>query len=169
MSAPLDPKARAKQRVRLVPLIVYATAMGWLEGVVVVYLRGLLGIARTSGIPKADEVMHRLGSLPWLLGTEQTREICTIAMLVAVALIAAERPLARFGAFLVAFGVWDITYYIALYALLGWPASLDTMDLLFLIPPHPLWYQPVWIPITISCGMIALGLRLIVNRTPGVT
>jgi hypothetical protein len=34
------------------------------------------------------------------------------------------------------------------------------MDLLFLIPPHPWWYQPVWVPILISCGMIGIGLWL---------
>jgi hypothetical protein len=81
-------------------------------------------------------------------------------MLAAVGWLAGSRPAARFGAFLVSFGVWDIGYYVALYALLRWPPSLATMDLLFLLPPSPLWYQPVWLPIAISCVMIGLGLVL---------
>jgi hypothetical protein len=35
-----------------------------------------------------------------------------------------------------------------------------TMDLLFLIPPHPWWYQPVWVPVVISVVMIAVGFKL---------
>jgi hypothetical protein len=67
---------------------------------------------------------------------------------------AAPRLLPRLGAFLVVFGVWDIAYYIALYALLRWPPSVATLDLLFLIPPGPWWIQPVWVPVAISCVMI---------------
>ena len=134
--------------------------MGWLEAVVVVYIRGLLGIARTETIPPAAEVLARFQALPWLLPTEQTREAATIVMLLAVAWLGADHLRARVGAFLVIFGVWDILYYAALYALLRWPPSLGTMDLLFLVPPHPWWYQPVWVPILISCGMIGVGLWL---------
>jgi len=48
-------------------VMLYAGAMGWLEAVVVVYIRGLLGIAQTETIPPATEVYARLRSLPWLL------------------------------------------------------------------------------------------------------
>ena len=37
------------------------------------------------------------------------------------------------------------------------------------IPPHPWWYQPVWVPIAISCGLILLGRQLHRNRAPGLT
>jgi hypothetical protein len=62
--------------------------------------------------------------------------------------------------FLFCFGIWDISYYLALYALLRWPGSLATKDVLFLVPPSPLWYQPVWVPVAISCGMVAGGAAL---------
>ena len=75
----------------------------------------------------------------------------------AVACLSAQRARARWGAFLIAFGVWDIVYYVALYAMLRWPPSLTTMDVLFLIPPGPWWNQPVWLPVSISCVMIAIG------------
>jgi hypothetical protein len=140
--------------------------MGWLEAVVVVYIRGLVGIGRDR-MPPAEEVLRRFTSLPWLLSTEQSREAATIVMLAAVALLAARRGRARLGAFLVSFGAWDIVYYMGLYALLHWPPSLGTMDVLFLIPPGPWWYQPVWLPIAVSCVMIALGVRLFLRAERG--
>jgi hypothetical protein len=152
--------------LRLAAVIVYAGAMGWLEGVVVVYIRALLGIAHTEGLPRADEVMQRMATLPWLMPTEQAREAATLLMLAAVAVLAGTTWRARFGAFLICFGVWDIVYYVALRALIGWPDSLAAMDLLFLIPPHPWWYQPVWVPVAISVVMIGVGVRLFIKRTP---
>jgi hypothetical protein len=141
-------------------VVLYGAAMGWLEGVVVVYLRNLLGIASTVPMPDAPEVMRRMGSFSWLVRTEQSREVATLAMLAAVAFLSARRWSSRLGAFLLAFGVWDIVYYIALRVLVGWPDRLDSMDLLFLIPQHPWWYQPVWLPVAISCGMILTGVLL---------
>ena len=151
--------ARSGQRAGLLPLVLFAVAMGWLEGVVVVYIRALLGIAHGDGYPGARTVLARMEALPWLVPTEQAREVTTIVMLGAAAWMAASRTSGRLGAFLVAFGVWDIVYYIALWSMLRWPKSLATMDMLFLIPPHPWWYQPVWVPVLISGGMIVLGAR----------
>jgi hypothetical protein len=145
---------------RLTALVVFAAAMGWLEAVVVVYIRGLLGFRDSPLPPGPEEMMRRLMASPWIIPTEQTREAATIVMLVTVAWIAGRSARSRFGAFLVAFGVWDIVYYIGLYALIHWPTSLTTMDLLFLIPPHPWWYQPVWVPVAMSCLMIAVGFAL---------
>ncbi|MBI1797848.1 MAG: hypothetical protein HYR74_12455 [Candidatus Eisenbacteria bacterium] len=151
---------RAGRTARLAALVVFAAAMGWLEGVVVVYIRGLLGVARPAPLPQGDEVMRRFATLPWLLGTEQSREIATIVMLAALAWLGGDRFRSRAGAFLVAFGVWDIVYYVALFAMLRWPTSLASVDVLFLIPPHPWWSQPVWVPIAISSVMIVLGTRM---------
>ena len=147
-------------RSRAVALLVFGAAMGWLEGVVVIYIRGLIGLTRGEGMPEVAEVMRRVHTLPWLLPTEQSREVATIAMLAAIAWLAGTRPRSRVGAFLVVFGTWDIVYYGALFVLLRWPPSLTTMDVLFFIPPSPLWHQPVWVPIVISIGMIAVGARL---------
>ena len=151
---------------RLAVLVVFAAAMGWLEGGVVVYLRALLGIAHGSAAPAPDEWTRRLASLPWLIGTEQGREAAPLVMLATVAWLAAPRFLARLGAFLVAFGTWDVVYYIALYALLRWPPSPGTPDLLFLIPPGPWWIQPVWVPVAVSTAMIAVGIWLFTVPEP---
>ena len=124
------------RRPGLMPLLLLAAAMGWLEGVVVVYIRALLGIAHGQGYPAAREVLGRMVALPWLIPTEQTREVATLAMLASAAWFAAPHLRGRFGAFLIGFGVWDIVYYVALWMMLRWPPSLATMDMLFLIPPH---------------------------------
>ena len=150
----------ATRRARLVALFVFGAAMGWLEGVVVVYIRGLFGMGHGEVIPPPGEVVQRFAALPWLLPTEQSREVATIVMLLAVAWLAADRAKARLGAFLFIFGVWDIVYYVALYAMLRWPPGLGTIDVLFLIPPGPWWTQPVWMPVLASVIMIAVGTVL---------
>jgi len=137
--------------------------MGWLEGVVVVYIYGLLGIGPGQVIQSPADVVVRFGELPWLLPTEQSREAATLVMLAALGWLSARSWRGRFGAFLVAFGVWDITYYVALYVMLRWPPSLATVDVLFLIPPGPWWNQPVWLPVAISVAMIGAGAALFVR------
>ena len=161
MSATLPGTASARSSGgRLGALVTFAVAMGWLEAVVVVYIRGLFGMVHGEALPPPGDVVERFGQLPWLLPTEQSREAATIVMLAAVAWLGARGWRARFGAFLIIFGVWDIAYYLALYAMLRWPPSLATMDVLFLIPPHPWWNQPVWVPVAISAVMIAAGVAL---------
>ena len=154
------------QRARLMALAAFAFAMGWLEAVVVVYIRAMIGITHGPAVPEPAEIAARLRAIPWLMGTEQTREFATLVMLAAVAWLAARAWRARLGAFLFCFGVWDITYYIALYALVRWPPSLAAKDVLFLIPPSPLWIQPVWAPVAISCAMIASGAVLFARGEP---
>lgn len=161
--APAPPRGT---RARLAALVVFGVAMGWLEGVVVVYIRGLFGMGPGAAIPPPADVVERFASLPWLLPTEQSREAATIVMLAAVAWLAARAWRPRLGAFLVIFGVWDIVYYLTLYALLRWPPSLATIDVLFLIPPGPWWVQPVWLPVAISVGMIVSGVWLFRSRPP---
>jgi len=160
------PGGSAGRGARLALLLLFAAAMGWLEGVVVVYIRGLLGAAHGPETPLPSEVVARFGELPWLLPTEQGREVATILMLATVAWLGAGTARSRFGAFLILFGVWDIVYYLALYAMLRWPPSLVTMDVLFLIPPGPWWNQPVWLPVLISCLMITGGIALFRESEP---
>lgn len=158
MSAPAPvPGPRTLPAFRLAVLAIYAAAMAWVEAVVVIYLRGLLGFTHAAAPPPPEAVLGHLGSQAWIVPTEQTREAATVVMLAAVAWLAGRSLRSRFGAFLIAFGVWDIFYYVALFALVRWPPSLLTKDLLFLIPPSPLWNQPVWVPVAISCAMIGLG------------
>lgn len=138
---------------RVVLLAAFAVAMGHLEAVVVVYIREILGL-----IPTPEDLTPAVLELVpgWIIAVEQTREAATIIMLVCLALLAGRNFRERLGAFLFAFGVWDITYYAALKLMIGWPGALTTMDLLFLIPRA--WYGPVWLPLAASCGLITVGL-----------
>ncbi|MFN3876453.1 MAG: hypothetical protein ACK4L7_11140, partial [Flavobacteriales bacterium] len=86
--------------------------------------------------------------------TEVWREAATLLMLLAPAALVARSALERFAWFCYGFGVWDIFYYVWLKALIGWPGSLLSPDLLFLIPVP--WVGPVWAPCAVSLGLIAL-------------
>jgi len=124
-------------------LAVFGIAMAHFEGVVVVYLRKLLGISNTeSNIKSIDKFQER-----YLL-IEKTREVATIVMLIVLAILVGESWLDKIVVFLWTFAFWDLFYYLSLYILIKWPPSLTTIDVLFLIPKP--WIAPVWLPIGIS-------------------
>jgi hypothetical protein len=106
----------------------YAAAMAWVEAAVVVYLRRLY----YPDDPLAIFPM-RIWPMRDLL-VELAREAATIAMILAVALLATVGRVRRTAAFLFVFGVWDLCYYLWLKAALGWPAAWTEWDILFLIP-----------------------------------
>jgi hypothetical protein len=80
-------------------------------------------------------------------------------MLVGAGIIAGRNLATRFAWFIYAFAIWDIFYYVFLKVLLGWPESLFTWDLLFLIPVT--WTGPVLAPVIVSFTMIVLALLLV--------
>ena len=139
---------------RLVALFVYATAMAFVEAAVVVYLRTLLpGAQMTVTVPLP----------PSVYGVEVMRETATIVMLLAVAYLSFERWALRAVTFIWIFSIWDLFYYVFLKALLGWPASLATKDVLFLIPVP--WVAPVWFPLAVSTATLAVTSWLLVRST----
>ena len=146
-------------RSRIVWLVVFAIAMGFLEGIVVIYLRELY-------YPQGFDFPLKLMP-PRLVSIEWIREITTLIMLAAVGIIAGKNNLQRLMYFLFAFGVWDIFYYVALKVLIGWPASLLTWDLLFLIPVS--WLSPVLAPVICSLTMIVMALLITSRQEKGLT
>jgi len=133
--------------LKLLLLAIFGIAMAHLEGVVVVYLRKMLGILDTeSNDASLDKFPAR-----WI-SIEKTRETATIIMLVALSILVGETWTDRLIFFLWTFAFWDLFYYASLYALIKWPQTLTTMDVLFLIP-RP-WIAPVWVPIGISSATI---------------
>ena len=86
---------------------------------------------------------------------ELIRELATLLMLLAAAGLAAGSAWGRFGAFAFAFGVWDLVYYTVLKAVLGWPASLATWDVLFLLPG--IWVGPVWSAVGVAVPLVVCG------------
>jgi len=129
--------------IRLILLAVFGIAMAHLEGVVVVYLRKVLGM------PDAESNRESVSKFPkWYLKTEMTREAATITMLVVIAILSGDTWIERGIFFLWTFAFWDLFYYLSLYILIKWPPTLKVIDVLFLIPKP--WIAPVWFPIAVS-------------------
>jgi hypothetical protein len=80
-------------------------------------------------------------------------------MLAAVGCVAGRNGLHRFCFFMIAFGVWDVFYYIWLRVLVGWPHSLMTWDLLFFVPLP--WVGPVITPVLIAVTMVVVGSLIV--------
>jgi hypothetical protein len=136
---------------RLPWLLVYAVAMAYVEAAVVVYLRAIY-YPQGFAFPLAPMP-------PGMAGIEIGREGATLLMLLGVAMLAGAERRERVLAFCVGFGVWDLFYYVWLRLLLGWPPSLLTWDILFLIPVP--WIGPVLAPVIVSLGLVAGGVVLL--------
>ncbi len=152
----LPPSPRRSLLSRLLALAAFGVAFGHIEAVVVVYIRRIMDWVPLPGDITADD----LAQVPnWLIHTEQTREVATIVLLLALATLVGRNFLEKVGTFLFVFGVWDLTYYAALKLMIRWPESFTTSDCLFLIPEP--WIAPVWLPMLCSLGMIAIGTGLL--------
>jgi hypothetical protein len=138
----------------------YGVAMAAVEAAVVVYLRAL------HAGPAPVTVFLAVIPDP-LIAIEVGREAATIVMLVAVATLAGRDRWERFLYFALAFGVWDIGYYAWLRLFIGWPPSLLTWDVLFLIPVP--WLAPVLAPLVVSAALIMGSLAVLGRHARGVT
>jgi len=154
-SAPVHPSAPLGAPARFggvaAAVLAYGVAMAFLESAVVLYLQRALGIDPRALFPLQDPAVT--GDLAVI---EVGREAATLVMLGTVGWLAGRSGLERLAWTAVAFGTWDIFYYAWLWAFIGWPSSLGTWDLLFLIPVP--WTGPVWAPVTISLALSGLGL-----------
>ena len=143
---------------KLVLLAIFGIAMAHLEGVVVVYLRKVLGIIDTeSNKVSLDKFPKRY------LNIEISREVATIIMLVTLAWLTGGSWTEKVILFLWTFAFWDLFYYLSLYILIKWPPTLRTIDVLFLIPKP--WIAPVWFPIGVSSFTIIIILILALTRS----
>lgn len=151
---------RAERSLSYTALWVFALAFGWIEAAVVVYLREVhLRELALRGTSDFAGLQVTLVSLPdRLVGMEMVREVCTIILLSAGAWLAGRRGRDRAGAFLLSFGIWDLTYYAVLKGVAHWPNSLTAWDILFLIPLP--WVAPVWAPIVIATLFVGAGTYL---------
>jgi hypothetical protein len=146
-------------------LVCVGIGFGFVEAAVVADLRAILSpIGRQDGATSADNVfpIYTLEKLDRanpvaarLMRVEVLREAATLILLAGAGLAAGRTFLQRFSAFLVAFGIWDLCYYLFLKVLLGWPASMWTWDILFLIPVP--WAAPVVAPAVVAASMVVAG------------
>ena len=133
-----------------VAVVAFGIAFGYVEAAVVVYLRAALGI-----VPGAI-MAHDPGAFGTFEAIEVARELATLVMIAAVGLLAGRTRLERLAWAAVVFGAWDIVYYLGLRLAMGWPPTLDTWDVLFLVPTP--WVGPVWAPLVVSAALVAAGL-----------
>ena len=133
----------------------FAAAFGFVEAAVVVYLRAALGLSGGQDLLLRDveklsittALAHDAASQS-LMHVEIAREAATMIMLLSVAMLAARALRDRWAAFLWMFAIWDLMYYVGLWATVRWPSSLLNVDVLFLIPEP--WLAQVWFPVLVS-------------------
>lgn len=137
-------------------VIVWAISFAFVEAAVVEYLRALYYPLDKGGfgfplltlsdiITLGEDHVRRLE-------IEIGREFSTLVMLATMGMAAARNRREAWAYFMIAFGVWDLFYYLWLKVLIGWPSGFLTWDLLFVIPVP--WVSPVLAPVIISLVMI---------------
>jgi len=157
---------RRRPWVRWVALLLFGTGFGYVEAAVVHYLRRAIGYHAGYDVavhhvyldlrviafvqPERSVLLD-----PALTQVEVAREAATLVMLLAVAVLAADGLRRRVAAFFIAFAAWDLTYYLFLRVLDGWPAGLTDRDVFFLIPVT--WVGPVATALVASTVVLLLA------------
>jgi len=155
--------------IRLFWWTLYAAAFGYVEALVVVYIRRLTHMGAGLDYHQLWTARHLAWNGPSILAemrrlglyqTEYGREIATLLLLLSPAIAAGRTRRERLGLFLYTFAVWDETYYLWLKLWTGFPQALGSADIYFLVPIA--WYGPVWFPVLIVMpALIALSLWLL--------
>ena len=149
----------------------YAAAFGYVEALVVVYIRRLGGMPPGLDYPTIwasrglewsgaaiNAEMRRLG----VYDTEYGREIATLLLLLGPAMAAGRTGRERLALYLFTFALWDETFYVWLKLWTGFPQSLNSTDIYFLVPIA--WYGPVWFPVLVVMpALLFLSLRLLLS------
>src|SRR5947208_1506198 len=140
---------------RWLTVVIYAMAMAWVESAVVFYLRTMVDRIEPYQ-PNPLPIIGKFGI------AEVVREAATLVMLLTVGMLAGRTWRSRLGYAALAFGVWDIFYYVFLKVMCGWPRSLLDWDILFLLPLP--WWGPVLAPVSIALLMIVWGTLVNARR-----
>jgi hypothetical protein len=138
--------------------LVFGIAFGYFEAAVVVYLKRLETLGQ---IVPGDSPFEN----PIVL-VEIGREAASLVLLTAWGWVAGRTRGERLGHFALAFGLWDVFYYVFLRLSIGWPEGLLDWDILFLIPAP--WYGPVLTPVLIALLLVAGGWIVVVGERLGV-
>lgn len=159
----------------LAGLYLFGIGFGFVEAAVVVDLRAVLAPADVHTAARLDGELfpiippERLArdnpTAARLLRIEVLREAATLVLLAGAGMAIGRTFAGRFAAFVAAFGVWDLTYYLFLKLLIGWPASVWTWDILFLVPVP--WSAPVLAPALVAATMVAAGSIVLVEEARG--
>jgi hypothetical protein len=139
---------RPRERTIWLLVVTFAIAMAWIESATVYYLRTM--------VDRIEPYQHNPLPIQGNLGAvELAREAATLVMLVTVGALAGRTLQTRLGYTAIAFGAWDVFYYVFLRIMTGWPRSILDWDVLFLLPLP--WWGPVLAPVSIALLMIVWG------------
>src|SRR5688572_748369 len=139
------------ERTRWAIVMAFAIAMAWVEAASVFYIRALVDRIEPY---QADPLP--LETMSGVLGmVELWREAATLVMIATLGMLAGRTWRSRAGYAALAFGAWDIFYYVFLRLISGWPRTLLDWDILFLLPLP--WWGPVLAPVSIALLMIVWG------------
>jgi hypothetical protein len=140
----------------------FAIAMAWVEAASVFYIRALVDrIEPYQANPLPQETMNgALGNV------ELWREAATRVMLATLGLLTGRTWRRRAGYAALAFGAWDVFYYVFLRLISGWPRTLLDWDILFLLPLP--WWGPVLAPVSIALVMILWGTLATQSRDAAI-
>ncbi len=163
-------------RRAVLSLVLFGVSFGYVEAAVVVYLRHIYDPLRQEFYPQKapgelfplitpEQLQSKGPEYGRLLGTELIREFATLVMLGAAALAVASNFRQWLAGFVLVFGVWDLVFYASLKGLIGWPASLLTWDILFLLPLP--WVGPVIAPCIVAGSMVWAGIVLLRRELSG--
>ena len=140
--------ARFSERTRWAIVMAFAIAMAWVEAASVFYLRALVDRIepyQANPLPLNDSLGY----------VELWREAATLVMIATLGMLAGRTRRHRAGYAALAFGAWDIFYYVFLRIMTDWPRTLLDWDILFLLPLP--WWGPVLAPVSIALLMIVWG------------
>lgn len=141
----------AQALTRWLVVVLFAVAMAWVEAATVYYLRVM--------VDRVDPYQPNPLPMDEIVGpVELVREAATLVMLAAIGALAGRNRRTRLGYAAIAFGVWDVFYYVFLKLISGWPTSLFNWDVLFLLPLP--WWGPVLAPVCIALLMIVWGTQV---------
>ena len=148
---------RRREHARWMLVVAFAAGMAWVEAACVYYLRVMVDRVQPYQ-PDPLPIRGILGDV------ELVREAATLVMLAMTGMLAGRTWRARLSYAAIAFGFWDILYYVFLRIISGWPASLFDWDILFLLPLP--WWGPVLAPVCIALLMIVWGTLVTQWRDP---
>jgi hypothetical protein len=148
-----------QRRTSWILVAAFAMAMAWVEAAVVYDLRVLVDRLEPYQ-PNPLPIAGALGNI------ELAREVATLVMLTTVGSLAGSSLRTRLAYGAIAFGIWDIFYYLFLKVMYGWPRSPFDWDILFLLPLP--WWGPVIAPVSVAVLMLVWGTRATASPAPAV-
>jgi hypothetical protein len=171
-------KGERQEKLRRASLVAAGAAIGFMHAASTIYLREIYNIK--SLLPawglKASDYMANYGDFAILtrnvalkilvdnnlLVMEQTRQVATLLILVALVYLVGKDPKERMSLFMFVGGIAGVLYHAFLYALLHWPTSLSDKDVILLVP-NPV-IAPTYIPLLVSGLALGGGFFLLFKK-----